>query len=40
VGSGTAGCSVASKLAYRYGEGKVVVLDDAEVRGINLIKKI
>lgn len=31
VGSGTGGCSVASKLAFNYGEGKVVVLDDAEV---------
>lgn len=32
VGGGTGGCAVASKLAYRYGEGKVIVLDSAEVK--------
>lgn len=38
VGGGTGGCSVAAKLAFRYGAGNVTVLDAAEVKFTEIVK--
>jgi NAD(P)H-hydrate repair Nnr-like enzyme with NAD(P)H-hydrate dehydratase domain len=39
VGGGTGGCSVAAKLAFRFGAGSVTVLESADVRKLVIPKR-